>query len=88
MRSLKQTAHSTRSAGNALASTFSPIASNKNYDYIASMKEKDANKEALEQVEKTESAPVKGEDLLKSEDLKRKLADSKKRITADNTARP
>ena len=53
------------------------------------MKEKDANKEALEQVEKTtESEPVKGEDLLKSEDLKRKLADSKKRITADNTARP
>ena len=53
------------------------------------MKEKEANKEALEQVEKaTESEPVKGEDLLKSEDLKRKLADSKKRITADNTARP
>ena len=53
------------------------------------MKEKDANKEALEQVEKaTESEPVKDEDLLKSEDLKRKLADSKKRITADNTARP
>ena len=52
------------------------------------MKEKDANKEALEQVEKaTESEPVKDEDLLKSEDLKRKLADSKKRITSDNTAR-
>jgi len=52
------------------------------------MKEKDANKEALEQVEKaTEAEPVKGEDLLKSEDLKRKLADSKKRITVDNTAR-
>jgi len=52
------------------------------------MKEEDANKEALEQVEKaTESEPVKGEDLLKSEDLKRKLADSKKRITADNTVR-
>ena len=52
------------------------------------MKEKDANKEALEQVEKaTESEPIKGEDLLKSEDLKHKLGDSKKRITADNTAR-
>jgi hypothetical protein len=51
------------------------------------MKEKDANKEALEQVEKTESEPVKDEDLLKSEDLKRKLGDSKKRITADNTGR-
>ena len=53
------------------------------------MKEKDANKEALEQVEKaTESEPVKDEDLLKSEDLKRKVVDSKKRITDDNTARP
>ena len=53
------------------------------------MKEKDANKEALEQVEKaTESEPVKSEDLLKSEDLKRKLVDSKKRITDDNTSRP
>ena len=53
------------------------------------MKEKDANKEALEQVEKaTESEPVKDKDLLKSEDLKRKLVDSKKRITDDNTSRP
>jgi hypothetical protein len=53
------------------------------------VKEKDANKEALEQVEKaTESEPVKDEDLLKSEDLKRKLVDSKKRITDDNTSRP
>jgi hypothetical protein len=53
------------------------------------MSEKDANKEALEPVEEaTESEPVKGEDLLESEDLKHKLADSKKRITADNTARP
>ena len=53
------------------------------------MKEKDDNKEALEQVEKvTESEPVKGEDLVKSDDLKRKLVDSKKRITDDNTSRP
>ncbi len=53
------------------------------------MKEKDANKEALEQVEKaTESEPVKDEDLLKSEDPERKLVDSKKRITDDNTSRP
>jgi hypothetical protein len=53
------------------------------------VKEKDANEEALEQVEKaTESEPVKDEDLLKSEDLKRKLVDSKKRITDDNTSRP
>jgi hypothetical protein len=53
------------------------------------VKEKDANKEALEQVEKvTESESVKDEDLVKSEDLKRKLVDSKKRITDDNTSRP
>ena len=53
------------------------------------MKEKDANEEALEQVERaTESEPVKDEDLLKSEDLKRKLVDSKKRITDENTSRP
>ena len=53
------------------------------------MKEKDANKEALEQVEKaTESEPVKDKDLLKSEDLERKVVDSKKRITDENTSRP
>jgi hypothetical protein len=53
------------------------------------MPERDPNKEALEKVEKsTESEPIKGEDLLESEDLKRKLADSKKRITDDNTSRP
>ena len=56
---------------------------------ILCMKEKDANKEASEQVEKaTESEPVKDEDLLKSEDLERKVVDSKKRITDDNTSRP
>ena len=56
---------------------------------IFCVKEKDANKEALEQVEKaTESEPVKDKDLLKSEDLKRKVGDSKKRITDDNTSRP
>jgi hypothetical protein len=43
----------------------------------------------LEHVEKaTESESVKGEDLVKSEDLKRKLVDSKKPITDDNTSRP
>ena len=53
------------------------------------MKEKDADKEALEQVEKaTDFEPVKDKDLLKSEDLKRKVGDSKKRITDDNTSRP
>ena len=54
------------------------------------MKEKDAaNKEASKHVEKgTESEPVKDADLVKSDDLKRKVIDSKKRITDDNTSRP
>jgi hypothetical protein len=53
------------------------------------MPERDPNEKALEQVEKaTESEPTKSKDLLKSEDLKRKLGDSKKRITDDNTSRP
>ena len=56
---------------------------------ILCMKEKDANKEASEQVEKaTESEPTKSKDLLESEDLERKVGDSKKRITDDNTSRP
>lgn len=56
---------------------------------ILCVKEKDANKEALEQVEKaTESEPTKSKDLLESEDLERKVGDSKKRITDDNTSRP
>jgi hypothetical protein len=56
--------------------------------YVHDMESHDENREALKQEKATESEPVKGEDLLESEDLKRKLADSKKRITADNTARP
>jgi hypothetical protein len=56
---------------------------------ILCVKEKDANKEALEQVEKaTESEPTKSKDLLESEDIERKVGDSKKRITDDNTSRP
>ncbi len=44
------------------------------------MEDKDANQEALEQVERiTESEPVSGEDLLGSEDLKRKLREAKER---------
>jgi len=44
------------------------------------MAERDANKEALEQVEKaTDSELVKGEELLESEELKQKLRDAKKR---------
>ncbi len=57
--------------------------------HIAIMPERDPNDEALEQVEKaTESEPVRDKDLLNSEDLKRKVGDSKKRITDDNTSRP
>jgi hypothetical protein len=42
--------------------------------------EKDASQEALEQVEKlTESERAKGEDLLGSEELKRKLREAKQR---------
>ena len=45
------------------------------------MPEHDANKEALEQVEKiTESDRDNGEDLLESEDLKRKLREARKRV--------
>jgi hypothetical protein len=53
------------------------------------MPEHDPNEEALEQVEKaTESEPDKSKDLLESEDLERKVGDSKKRITDENTSRP
>ncbi len=57
--------------------------------HIAIMPERDPNEEASEQVEKaTESEPTKSKDLLESEDLERKVVDSKKRITDDNTSRP
>jgi len=49
---------------------------------ISIMPNTDANKEALEHVEKaTESEPVKGEDLLESEDLKRQLREAKDRLS-------
>jgi hypothetical protein len=45
--------------------------------------EPDANKQALEQVEKaTESEPVSGEELLESDDLKRQLRKAKERESA------
>ena len=48
------------------------------------MSERDANKEALEQVEKaTESEPVKGDDLLESPELKRQLAEAKERLASE-----
>jgi hypothetical protein len=57
--------------------------------HIAIMPERDPNEEDLEQVENaTESEPAKSKDLLESEDLERKVVDSKKRITDENTSRP
>ena len=45
------------------------------------MAERDANKEALDQVERaTESEPVEGADLVESEDLKRKFREAKERL--------
>jgi len=42
---------------------------------------RDANKEALEQVEKgTDSEPVKGKELLESRDLKRQLSEAEERL--------
>lgn len=46
------------------------------------MEDKDANQEALEQVQKaTESGPVDGEELLGSEELKRQYREAKKRLS-------
>lgn len=51
----------------------------------ASVPEKDANKEALDQVEQaTESKPVKGEDLLESEEAKRQLREAKERLKSES----
>jgi hypothetical protein len=46
------------------------------------MPERDASQEALDQVEKaTESEPVSGEELVESEDLKRKFREAKERLS-------
>ena len=51
----------------------------------APVAEKDANQQALEQVEKiTESDRDKGEDLLESEDLKRQLREAKERLDSES----
>lgn len=53
------------------------------------MAERDANKEALEQVERiTESDPVSGEDLVDSEELKRKFREAKKRLSDESGKKP
>jgi hypothetical protein len=45
----------------------------------------DTNEEAFEQVEKaTDSEPVKGEELLESEEVKRKLREAKERLKAES----
>jgi len=63
---------------------FFAIASDKNRDYIATVPERDENTEVVRNVEKaTDSEPVQGEDLLKSDKLKRKLSEAKKRIESE-----
>jgi hypothetical protein len=48
---------------------------------IAAVEDKDANQEALEQVQRaTESGPVDGEELLGSEELKRQYREAQKRL--------
>jgi hypothetical protein len=50
--------------------------------------ERDESQEALRQVEKvTDSEPVKGEELVESEDLKRKFREAKKRLNATTNVR-
>ena len=52
------------------------------------MCERDASKDALDQVEKaTDSQPVKGEELLESEELKRQLREAKKTLNAERQAK-
>jgi hypothetical protein len=44
---------------------------------------RDANKKALEQIEKaTDSEPVKGKELLESGELKRQLSEAEERLTS------
>jgi hypothetical protein len=49
------------------------------------MADRDANKEALDQVEHaTDSDPIKGDDLLESPELKRQLREAKERLSEAN----
>jgi hypothetical protein len=53
------------------------------------MPDSDANQKALEQVEKaTESEPVSGEDLVESEELKRKFREAKERLRKPGGEQP
>jgi hypothetical protein len=50
------------------------------------VEDKDANQEALEQVQKaTESGPVDGEELLGSEELKRQYREAQQRLAEGDT---
>jgi len=52
-----------------------------------SVADRDANQEALDQVERaTESEPAKGDDLLESPELKRQLREAKERLSASDEA--
>jgi len=51
---------------------------------LVTMPERDENEQAVRNVEKaTESEPIRGEDLLESEELKRKLREAKRREAHD-----
>jgi hypothetical protein len=56
---------------------------------VATMPNQDANKKALDHVEKaTESEPVKGEELLESPELKRQLREAKEHLNSDEANSP
>jgi len=51
---------------------------------LVTLPERDENEQAVRNVEKaTESEPIRGEDLLESEELKRKLREAKRREAHD-----
>jgi hypothetical protein len=59
--------------------TETPVAGDESW-HIETVAKRDANKKALEQVEKaTDSEPVKGKELLESDELKRKLSEAEER---------
>ena len=60
--------------------TETPVAGDESW-HIETVAKRDANKKALEQVEKaTDSEPVKGKELLESDELKRKLSEAEERF--------
>jgi hypothetical protein len=53
------------------------------------MPKRDENEEAVRNVDKaTESEPVKGEDLLESDELKRQLREAKQRLSEPPSKQP